>query len=81
MATQTTTKLTVKALSNRIDRFSKVFEAAADLHGGDMEATVRWLDRPLRGLEYRKPIDMLESEKKTNEVLGLIWNIGHGVFM
>lgn len=54
--------------------------AASNLFDGDMAATHKWLNEPAYGLGDKAPVDMLNSETETQQVLDLIGRLEHGVF-
>jgi putative toxin-antitoxin system antitoxin component (TIGR02293 family) len=66
--------------SDRLYRFAEVLKAAADLFEGDMSAANAWLNKPVRGLGGRRPVDMLATSAETGAVLDLIGRLEHGVF-
>lgn len=67
--------------SDRLYRFARVLDAATGLFEGDREAAINWMKRPVRGLGYRKPVDMLQTSAETDSVVGLIECLEHGVFV
>ena len=54
--------------------------AASNLFDGNMVATHKWLNHPAYGLGDKTPVDMLNSETETQQVLDLIGRLEHGVF-
>ncbi|MDP2715703.1 antitoxin Xre/MbcA/ParS toxin-binding domain-containing protein [Rheinheimera sp.] len=54
--------------------------AASNLFDGDMAATHKWLNEPAYSLGDKAPVDMLNSETETQQVLDLIGRLEHGVF-
>ncbi len=67
--------------SDRLYRFLKVLDAATDFYGGDREIAIRWLTGPVRGLGYRKPVDMLGTSAETDSVIKLIERLEWGVIV
>jgi putative toxin-antitoxin system antitoxin component (TIGR02293 family) len=65
----------------KTERFEKVFKAALVLFENDEEATLSWMNHPVRGLGGKRPVDMLLSLKDTNVVLNLIGALEHGIFL
>lgn len=65
--------------SDRLHRFVKVLNASVELYGGNRETAMRWMNRPVRGLGYRKPIDMIGTSAEADEVIALIRRIEWGV--
>ena len=61
------------------NNFDKVFQAALALFGSE-EAAHHWLKHPVRGLDNKRPIDMLSTAEDTKLVLNLIGRLEHGVF-
>jgi putative toxin-antitoxin system antitoxin component (TIGR02293 family) len=65
--------------SERVLRFSRLFEKTVDLFRGDQLGARRWLDTPLPALGDRAPIDLARTEVGAREVEDLIGRIQHGV--
>ncbi len=70
-----------KSESDRLHRFVKVLDVTTEFYGGDREVAMRWMTRPVRGLDYRKPIDMLGTSAEADEVIGLLECIEWGVIV
>ncbi len=67
--------------SDRLYRFVKVLEAATGLFAGDKEAAMDWLTHPVRGLGYKKPVDLLGTSVESDQILNLIGCLEHGIFV
>lgn len=52
----------------------------AQRYFGNKESALYWINTPARALQYRKPIDMINSEKDTQKVLNLLGRLSHGVY-
>ncbi len=55
-------------------------DAAVDLFGGDKGKAITWMSTPIKGLGYRSPDSLLETETGALEVCDLIGRLEHGVF-
>lgn len=66
--------------SDRLYRLAEVLKAATDLFEGDRDAANAWLNKPIRGLGGRRPMEMLATSAETEAVLDLIGRLEHGVF-
>ena len=66
-------------VSDRIVRFLKVLKDASDTLGG-IENASAWIRRPCRPLGDQNPIDLLDTEAGTSEVVDVLGRIRHGVF-
>lgn len=66
--------------SERLLRIVSVFEKAAGLFDGDLEATRQWLDTPQRGLGGETPLEFATMEVGARQVEDLIVRLEHGVF-
>ncbi len=66
--------------SDRLYRFAEVLKAATDLFEGDKERAQQWLLNPVRGLNHRRPVEMIATSAETEAVLDLIGRLEHGVF-
>ncbi|MBA6357490.1 MULTISPECIES: antitoxin Xre/MbcA/ParS toxin-binding domain-containing protein [unclassified Colwellia] len=62
------------------ERYEKIFKAALVLFDNE-EATLCWMNNPVRGIGGKRPVDMTLSSKDTNVVLNLIGALGHGMFL
>ena len=66
--------------SERLVRFIRVMDRAVELFEGDKVAAQNWLYKPVRGLNWKKPAELLASETGAVEVMRLINRLEHGVF-
>ena len=57
-----------------------VVRDAVDLFEGDQEKARRWLERPARALEHRRPIDLLDTETGIRMVRDLIGQLERGEY-
>ncbi|MCE3028960.1 antitoxin Xre/MbcA/ParS toxin-binding domain-containing protein [Salinicola sp. DM10] len=54
-----------------------VWRAALELFEGDRAAAERWLHREAKGLEGKRPVDVMQEDPR--QVLDLIGRLEHGV--
>ena len=66
--------------SERLYRLAVVFEAAAELFDGDVEAARHWLGSRNKALGLT-PLEMCDTEVGAREVEDLIGRLQHGVFV
>lgn len=66
--------------SDRLYRFTVVFKSAIELFEGDRERARRWILNPVRGLDGRRPVEMVTTTVGTKALLDLIGRVQHGVF-
>ena len=76
-----TGKLNKNEIDNRLGRLGKILRAAEGLFEGDKEAAIGWLTHPVRGLGYKRPIDLLETSAESDSVIGLIECLERGIFV
>lgn len=64
------------------DRLARVVRVAARAEEalGDQDEAARWLRKPNRSLEGRRPIDLLESDIGARMVERALGRIEHGVY-
>ncbi|WP_312961490.1 antitoxin Xre/MbcA/ParS toxin-binding domain-containing protein [Stutzerimonas nitrititolerans] len=55
-------------------------KAATDLFVGDEQSAAEWLNKPAKGLNGCRPIDMTNSDAELRLTLDLIGRLQHGVF-
>jgi len=67
--------------SERLVVLIAVFEQALSLFEDDVSAATKWMCSPVRGLDSRRPIDMLCTRVETNAVLDLIGRLERGVLV
>ncbi|WP_271007088.1 MbcA/ParS/Xre antitoxin family protein [Pseudomonas aeruginosa] len=58
---------------------SEALEFSLWLFGNNVDATLRWLQEPARGLGHKKPVDLLMTEEGRKQVILLINRIEYGV--
>ena len=56
----------------------EVWRAAIALFGGDRSAASAWLQQEAMGLDWRRPIDVMQEDPQ--QVLELMTRIDHGVY-
>lgn len=66
--------------SDKLYRFTEVFQAALDLFEGDSEAAHAWMKSPVVGLGEEAPVSLLRTSAGSEMVLDLIGRLEHGVF-
>ncbi len=66
--------------SDKFYRLTEVVNAAVELFENDINAANQWLKRPAKGLDGKKPIEMLSTSAESEAVLDLIGRLEHGVF-
>lgn len=67
--------------SDKLYRIAEVFKAALDLFENDQKAAQIWIQSKVRGLGYKRPIEMLSTTAETEAVLNLIGRLEHSVFI
>lgn len=66
-------------VSDRVVRFLNVLKSAADSLGS-IENGVAWMHRPCQPLGGQTPINLLDTEAGTSEVVDVLGRIRHGIF-
>jgi len=66
-------------VSDRIVRFLNVLKGAADTLGS-IENGVAWMHRPCQPLGGQTPINLLDTEAGTSDVVDVLGRIRHGIF-
>jgi putative toxin-antitoxin system antitoxin component (TIGR02293 family) len=66
--------------SERLLRFSTLFEQVMDLFEGDLDAARHWLMTPKKALDGETPLRFARTEIGGREVEALIGGLEHGVF-
>lgn len=51
-----------------------------ELFEGDKNAAERWMSQPVRGLGFKTPKDLLESETGIEQLRLLMGRLEHGIF-
>jgi putative toxin-antitoxin system antitoxin component (TIGR02293 family) len=67
--------------SDRLYRFTEVYDATLDLFDGDKTMADQWLNSPALGLGGEAPISVIRTSTGANDVLALIHKIEHGVLV
>ena len=65
--------------SDRLTRMVRIAERAEETLG-DREKAARWLRKPNRGLQGKRPIDLLESDIGARMVERALGHIEHGLY-
>jgi putative toxin-antitoxin system antitoxin component (TIGR02293 family) len=66
--------------SERLLRVASIFEKAAELFEGDLEAAVGWLTSPKKALGQQQPLLYARTELGAREVENLLGRLEYGVF-
>jgi putative toxin-antitoxin system antitoxin component (TIGR02293 family) len=66
--------------SERLYRFTSLFERVLGLFEGDRKQTFHWLTMPKRALYDKSPVEYAQTELGAREVDNLIGRLEHGVF-
>ncbi|QKJ86544.1 DUF2384 domain-containing protein [Paramixta manurensis] len=66
--------------SEKIVRFIRILDRAVELFEGDKAAARRWLNEPVRGLNWKTPAELVASEAGAYEVMKMITRLEHGVY-
>ena len=66
--------------SERIVRFSRVFDLATELFDGERQAALQWLTSAHKALGGKTALAYLATETGAREVENLIGRLDHGVF-
>ncbi len=66
--------------SERLVRLQRLVELALELFDGRSESVAQWMTGEVRGLGYRRPIELAETELGAREVEHMIGRLEHGVF-
>lgn len=62
------------------DLRAELISAANALFENDEKAAQAWLNRPLRAIEYEKPVDYMHSPDNIRTLLDIIGRLEHGIF-
>lgn len=65
--------------SDRLFRLIKLMSEATRLFEGDIEAARAWMNREVKGLGHRRPVEMMATSAEADEVFALIGRLEHGV--
>ena len=66
--------------SERLYRFTSLFERVLGLFEGDRQQALHWLTMPKRALHDNTPVEYAQTEVGAREVDNLIGRLEHGVF-
>jgi putative toxin-antitoxin system antitoxin component (TIGR02293 family) len=66
--------------SERLLRVAGIYEKAAELFEGDVDAARRWLTTGNAELDGQSPLEMVRTEIGAREVEDLVGRLEHGVF-
>lgn len=69
------------AESDRLYRFTEIYDAALDLFEGDKEMANQWLNTPAIGLGNEIPMSVIRTSTGANDVLLLLQKLDHGVLI
>lgn len=69
------------AESDRLYRFTEVYDAALDLFEGDKEMANQWLSTPAIGLGGEIPMAVIRTSTGANDVLLLLQKLDRGVLI
>lgn len=69
------------AESDRLIALIAVYEDAASLFEGDVAAAAKWMSSPVRGLDLKRPLDMIKTRVETKAVFDLIGRLERGVLV
>lgn len=65
--------------SDRLFRLIKLMSEATRLFEGDIEEARAWMNREVKGLGYRRPVEMMATSAEADEVFALMGRLEHGV--
>ncbi|MBA6295948.1 antitoxin Xre/MbcA/ParS toxin-binding domain-containing protein [Colwellia sp. MB02u-9] len=68
-------------MKNDTERLAAITKAAQAFFVNDNKAAKRWLNYPVRGLDNKRPIDMINTDENASIVLNLIGCLDHGMFV
>ncbi|WP_412462248.1 antitoxin Xre/MbcA/ParS toxin-binding domain-containing protein [Pseudomonas sp. SC11] len=63
---------------DRHARYSEVLKAAMSLFGGDLDATLQWMSRPVAAFGRKAPAAMVTTRQETDTVIDFIRRLEHG---
>lgn len=69
------------AESDRLYRFTEIYDAALDLFEGDKEMANQWLNTPAIGLGNEIPMSVIRTSTGANDVLLLLQKLDRGVLI
>ena len=68
-------------MKNDEERLTAITKATKEFFENNDNAAQQWLTKPVRGLGYKRPVDMVHTDKDTELVLNLINCLEHGMFV
>ncbi|WP_345956850.1 DUF2384 domain-containing protein [Pseudomonas fulva] len=60
-------------------RYLEVLDAAKRLYGGDIDAAMHWMSRPVKAFGGKAPAAMVTTRLETDTVIEFIGRLEHGV--
>ncbi|MCS4282863.1 putative toxin-antitoxin system antitoxin component (TIGR02293 family) [Pseudomonas sp. BIGb0278] len=60
-------------------RYLEVLDAAKRLYGGDIDAAMHWMSRPLKAFGGKAPVAMVTTRLETDTAIEYIRRLDHGV--
>ncbi|WP_339892462.1 antitoxin Xre/MbcA/ParS toxin-binding domain-containing protein [uncultured Alteromonas sp.] len=67
--------------SDKLYRIVNILTIVIDYFNGDQKDALRWLRSNVKGLAYKRPIDLVSSSVGTQMVKDLIGKLEHGTFV
>ncbi|MDD0977529.1 MULTISPECIES: MbcA/ParS/Xre antitoxin family protein [Pseudomonas] len=59
-------------------RYLEVLEAAKRLYGGDADAALHWMSRPVKAFCGKAPASMITTRQETDTVIEFVRRLEHG---
>ncbi len=66
--------------SDSLYRLAEISSAAIELFEGDEDKARSWLNKPVKGLGNKRPVDMAITSAETEATIDLIGRLEYGVF-
>ncbi|UFH51167.1 antitoxin Xre/MbcA/ParS toxin-binding domain-containing protein [Pseudomonas sp. KNUC1026] len=60
------------------DRYLEVLDAATCLFGGDLDAALHWISRPVKAFGGKAPASMVATRQEADTVIEFIRRLEHG---
>ncbi len=76
--TRTRQKLTIQE-SDRLVRMARIYAYATEVFSSEEKAR-RWMQHPIRALNFTPPFDYLDTEEGARQVEAALSHLEHGVF-
>lgn len=67
--------------SDKLYRIVNILTIVIDYFNGDQKDALRWLRSNIKGLAYKRPIDLVSTSVGTKMVTDLIGKLDHGTFV